>query len=287
MTNREVILKSVRFIEENLKNDISIVDVSKEVCYSLFHFIRLFQSVTGFSPKSYIQQRRLSRIAMELKDTDKKITDLAYDYQFGSPESLTRAFRKQFKINPTELRKGYALTSLPLLGAITPESVYHSEKLRNQSPQLIEQNEKLLVGTSFFLPNNSKLDDLSREWGLFLSEVHTIKDIILPERYYQVQYWSDNSDVNGMYFFTGAEVSRLTDINPLFVVKTIPKGRYLRFIHKGLANKVGYTYKYIYNQFLPGTDYILNKPFNYEFYGEKCLGPYNEDSESEIFIPVG
>jgi AraC family transcriptional regulator len=287
MTNKEVILKSIRFIELNLKNDINVFEVSREVCYSLYHFIRLFQSITGFSPKNYIQQRRLSEAAFELRNTNKKITDIGYDYQFGSPEAFSRAFRKQFKINPTEVRKGFSLTTLPLLKPISSDYIYQSDKLRNEPPELIENTEKLLVGTSFFIHNDNEINDLSKEWGLFMNEVHTIKNVIKPERYYQVQYWSDNQDIDGMYFFTGIEVSKFEDINPLFVLKTIPDGKYLRFIHKGLANKVGYTYKYIYNQFLPNTDYILNKPFNFEYYGEKCLGPYNENSESEIYIPVG
>jgi AraC family transcriptional regulator len=287
MTNKEVILKSIRFIELNLKNDINVFEVSREVCYSLYHFIRLFQSITGFSPKNYIQQRRLSEAAFELRNTNKKITDIGYDYQFGSPEAFSRAFRKQFKINPTEVRKGFSLTTLPLLKPISSDYIYQSDKLRNEPPELIENTEKLLVGTSFFIHNDNEINDLSKEWGLFMNEVHTIKNVIKPERYYQVQYWSENQDIDGMYFFTGIEVSKFEDINPLFVLKTIPDGKYLRFIHKGLANKVGYTYKYIYNQFLPNTDYILNKPFNFEYYGEKCLGPYNENSESEIYIPVG
>lgn len=287
MTNKEVILKSVRFIELNLKNDINVFEVSREVCYSLYHFIRLFQSITGFSPKNYIQQRRLSEAALELKNTNKKITDIAYDYQFGSPESFSRSFRRQFRINPIEIRKGFSLTTLPLLNPITSDYIYQSDKLQNEPPELIESAEKLLVGTSFFVHNDNELNDLSKEWGLFMNEVGTIKNVIKSERYYQVQYWSDNQDLNGMYFFTGIEVSKLEDINPLFVIKTIPAGKYLRFIHRGLANKVGYTYKYIYNQFLPNTDYVLNKPFNFEYYGEKCLGPYNEDSESEIYIPIG
>jgi AraC family transcriptional regulator len=287
MTNKDVILKSTKFIESNLKNDINVFEVSKEVCYSLYHFIRLFQSITGFSPKNYIQQRRLSEAALELKNTNKKITDIAYDYQFGSPESFSRAFRKQFNINPTEVRKGFSLSTLPLLNPITSDYIYQSDKLRNEPPELIENTEKLLVGTSFFVHNNNEINDLSKEWGLFMNEVDTIKNVIKPERFYQVQYWSDNQDLDGMYFFTGIEVSKLEDINPLFVVKILPAGKYLRFIHKGLANKVGYTYKYIYNQFLPNTDYVLNKPFNFEFYGEKCLGPYNENSESEIYIPIG
>lgn len=287
MTNREVILKSTQFIESNLKNDINVFEVSKEVCYSLYHFIRLFQSITGYSPKNYIQQRRLSEAALELRNTNKKINEIAYDYQFGSPESFSRAFRKQFKINPTEVRKGFSLTTLPLLKAITSEYIYQSDKLRNEPPELMVCKERLLVGTSFFIYNNKEIRDLSREWTLFLNEVHTIKHIVKPEKYYQVQYWSDNQDLDGMYFFTGVEVSKIDDLNPLFVIKTIPAGKYLRFIHKGLANKVGYTYKYIYNQFLPSTDYQLNRPFNFEYYGEKCLGPYNENSESEIYIPIG
>lgn len=286
MKNKEVILKSIQFIESNLKKDISVFEVSREVCYSLYHFIRLFQSITGYSPNSYIQQRRLSEAALELKNSTKKIVDIAYDYQFGSPESFSRAFRKQFNINPSQVRKGYSLTSLPLLNPVTHDYIYQSDKLRNEPPELLECEERLLVGSSFFIPNNTEINDLSREWTMFMNEAHTIHNIIQPERYYQVQYWSDNQDLDGLYFFTGVEVSKLENINPLFVIKTIPKGRYLRFIHKGLASKVGYTYKYIYNQFLPNTNYKLNKPFNFEYYGEKCIGPYNENSESEIFIPV-
>ena len=38
MTNRESILKTIRFIEENLKSDISIMDIAAHGCYSLYHF---------------------------------------------------------------------------------------------------------------------------------------------------------------------------------------------------------------------------------------------------------
>ena len=93
-------------------------------------------------------------------------------------------------------------------------------------------------------------------------------------------------EFGGLYFFIVGEVSDINEIQPQFVIKIIPHSRYLRFIHKGLANKVGYTYKYIYNQFLPETDYKLTKPFNFEFYDKKCLGPYNPGSGSEIYIPI-
>ncbi len=286
MTNREIILKSIQYIEKNLKNDINVMQVSQYMCYSLYHFIRLFQSVTGFSPKSYIQQRRLSDAVNELRDTSKKVSDIAYDYQFGSPESFTRAFKKQFAINPSEIRNGYPISSLFLTSCITDELLDRTKRARQTAPELIELEERTLVGISFFISDDTSVTDLSKEWGRLFREVDSINHKIVPWRFYQLQFWSDKQELGGMYFFAGTEVTKIENLNPLFVVKTIPAGNYLKFIHKGLSNKVGYTYKYIYNQFLPDTSYILNKPFNFEYYGDCYKGACNEDSESEIYIPI-
>ena len=286
MTNKDVILTSIQFIEDNLKTEIDVLKVSREVFYSLYHFMRLFQSITGFSPKNYIQQRRLTEAVIELKNTNKKIVDIAYDFQFGSPESFSRAFKKQFNLSPSAIRTGESLTSMQLVTPITADYIYQSDKVRNMLPEVIELPEKILVGLSFFVNDDTKIDDLSEEWTRLINEVKTIKHKTVPEKYYQVQYWSENQELGGLYFFTGTEVTKIEAINPLFVIKILPKGRCLRFIHKGLSNKVCYTYKYIYNQFLPDTNYRLTKAFNFEYYGSKYKGPYNEKSESEIFIPV-
>ena len=286
MTNKETILKSVQYIEKNLKEEITVLDMADSVYYSLYHFIRLFQSVTGLSPGTYLQQRRLSEALKELKKSDKKIIEIAYDYQFNSHEAFTRAFKKQFGINPKKIRDGFSNSNLPFLNPINADYIYQSEKVRNQPPQVTELSRIILSGISFFLSDDAKITDLSKEWNQFTGEVHSIKNRLQPERFYQVQYWSEKQELGGMYFFIGVEVRDLNEIQPQFVVKIIPPSRYLRFIHKGLANKVGYTYKYIYNQFLPETDYKLSKPFNFEFYGKKCLGPYNPESESEIYIPI-
>lgn len=286
MTNKDVILKAVNFIEDNLKNEMDVFKVSQEVCYSLYHFIRLFQSVTGFSPKNYIQQRRLTECVNELRNSDKKVADIAYDFQFGSPETFSRAFRNQFHINPSEVRNGYSLGSLSLVHRITPEYIYQSDKARLVPPELIELPEKTLVGISFFLADDAEITDLSNEWNRFLNEAPHIKNKTVPECYYQVQFWSETQEIGGLFFFTGTEVTQVENLSPLLVVKIISSGKYLRFIHRGLSNKVGYTYQYIYTQFLPETEYRLTRPFNFEYYGEKYKGAFNDESESEIYIPV-
>lgn len=286
MTNKEVIYKAVRFIEDNLKNEIDVFAVSQEVCYSLYHFIRLFQHITGFSPKSYVQKRRLTEAVNELRNTDKKIADIAYDFQFGSPETFSRAFKKQFNTSPIKVRNEATTKNLPIVFPITYDSIFQPEKIKHNPPEILELSEILLVGTSFFASENSYPKDLSKQWAQFMSEQHIIQEKITPERNYQVQYWSENQELDGLYFFIGTEVDKISQINPFFVVKTIPKGKYLRFIHKGFSNSVEHTYKYIYNQYLPDTEYKLNRPFNFELYGDKFKGAFNEQSESEIYIPI-
>lgn len=286
MNNKDTIIKTIDFIEDNLKAEISILDISREGCYSLYHFIRLFQSIIGIPPGKYLLLRRLTEAALEIQQSNSRISDIAYIYQFNSHENFARSFKKNMGINPNEVRKGFSLASLPLLNRITPDYLYQSEKARNIPPVTIELDERYIAGISFFIRDDVKVNDLSNQWRLFTNESPFIQDKIQPERFYQIQYWSESQDLGGLNFFIGMEVKKIENIAPQFVVKIIPKGKYLRFIHKGLANKVGYTYKYIYNQYLPETSYKLIYPFNFELYGEKCLGPYNEQSESEIYIPI-
>ncbi len=52
----------------------------------------------------YVRKRRLSEAAMELAQTDEKITDIAFKYQFSSEESFSRAFKKLYGASPRDYR---------------------------------------------------------------------------------------------------------------------------------------------------------------------------------------
>jgi len=286
MNNKERILGSIRYIESNLKNDISVPDVAKEACCSLYHFIRLFQNIAGISPKKYLLHRRLTDSISSLQSTDQKIIDVAFDYQFGSHEVYTRSFQKKFTTTPSKVRKGEIIPVQLLTPPITKDYIYQSKKARNQAPKLIELTEKIIVGVSYFIKGDLKDLDLTAQWSTFMKAVPLIKNQADPGHCYQIQYWSDDQLEEGMNFFIGTEVKELKEIDPQFVVKIIPQGSYLKFIHKGLSRNVGFTYRYIYNEYLPETDHKLTLPFNFEYYGEDYLSPEKEESESLLFIPV-
>ncbi len=286
MNNKERILESVRYIESNLTSELSVVDIAKEGCCSLYHFIRLFQNITGISPKKYLLQRRLTASIDQLRNTTEKIVSIAYNYQFGSHEVYTRSFQRQFGVSPSKVRKGAAIAAHLLTLKITEDYIFQSKEARNQPPELIEIEEKKIVGISYFISGDLKDLDLSVQWNTFMKMVPLIHNKTKSKDYYQIQYWSNDQEVEGMHIFIGMEVNDLTSIKPQFVIKIIPSGTYLKFIHKGLSRNVGYTYRYIYNEFLPETDYKLLMPFNFEHYGTAYLSPNKEQSESALFIPI-
>ena len=46
------------------------------------------------------------------------------------------------------------------------------------------------------------------------------------------------------------------------------------------------TYEYIYRSYLPETDFGLPHLYNFEYYPPDYRGPYDEESVSDIYIPV-
>lgn len=285
MNNRELIFKSIERIEEKLRETITIPDIAKHYGFSSYYYSRLFKGITGLSPKNYIQSRKVTESAYDLIKSDKKIVDIAFDYDFGSHEVYIRAFQKVFHISPSEMRKQGCVNSALEMKPLTPEKVKQMMHLTNMAPELVEKNEIKLVGIPFYYHIMLK-NDLSEPWSHLINQLSNIKNVIKPERFYQLQYWFPDQDNESIYFFVGIEVSAYKDIPIQLTAKTIPKHQYLRFYHKGYSNQVGHTYQYIYNSYLPNSPYKLPHLFSFEYYGQEHLGPYNEESISEIYIPV-
>jgi len=286
MKNRDKILKTIIFIESNLKNDITISDIAREGCCSLYHYIRLFKNMTGLSPKKYLLKRRLTESINELRNSDSKVSAIAYDYVFGSHEVYTRSFKKHFGISPSKVSQGEVIAHHLLLHQISKDYIFQSKETRNQPPELVELSEMTLVGSSYFIKGKLEGLDLTAEWNEFMRNVDLIKNKTNPNECYQMQYWSESQGIEGMHFFIGVEVNALKDVPPQFVVKFIPQGHYLKFVHQGLSKNVGFTYRYIYEEFLPDSEYDLTMPFNFELYNQDYVSPKSEASKSYLFIPI-
>lgn len=285
MNNRELILSSIQIIEDNLRSNISVLDISNTLGFSFYYYSRLFKVITGHSPKAYILGRKITESVSALVETDRRIIDIAFEFGFGSPEAYTRAFYKMMNRNPSDVRKEGTIDKQLLLKRITNNKLETFDHAVDKEPEIVSLSEIKLVGIPFFYDLTMK-NDLSDPWSLLTQNIHLIPNIQKPEKYYQLQFWFPNQDNDSIYFYLAVAVDQLEKIPIQLTAKIIPAQTYFKFRHKGLANQVGYTYQYIYEEWLPSTDYKLPGCFNFEYYGDEYLGPYNKNAISEIYIPI-
>jgi len=98
------------YMESHIKGEVSFGAAAAAANCSTFHFLRMFEVVTGMGPAEYLRRRRLSMAALELACAGTgaggpRIIDLAMDYGYDSADAFTRAFKREFGRLPSEARK--------------------------------------------------------------------------------------------------------------------------------------------------------------------------------------
>jgi len=96
--------KAMEYIEEHLAEEIDYSEISKIAYCSEYHFKRMFSFLAGISLSEYIRRRRLTLAALDLKDNDLRIIDVAVKYGYNSADSFSRAFHSLHGILPSEAR---------------------------------------------------------------------------------------------------------------------------------------------------------------------------------------
>jgi len=95
---------ALAYIEEHLMEDIDYSEVSKIAYCSEYHFKRMFSFLSGIGLSEYIRRRRLTLAALDLKNTDLRIIDIAVKYGYDSADSFSRAFHSMHGILPSAAR---------------------------------------------------------------------------------------------------------------------------------------------------------------------------------------
>jgi AraC family transcriptional regulator len=96
----EAVGKMQEYISSHINDPIRLYDLAQAFGFSPWHASRIFKELTGKAPFEYIRAFRLSRAAIKLRDEDVKVIDVAFDFVFDTHEGFTRAFSRQFGINP-------------------------------------------------------------------------------------------------------------------------------------------------------------------------------------------
>jgi transcriptional regulator GlxA family with amidase domain len=76
-------------------------------------FGRVFKDVFGETPHRYLQRRRVERAMTLLRQTNRPVTDIAWDVGFASLGTFSRTFSNVVGRSPSEFRTEHAPVAVP------------------------------------------------------------------------------------------------------------------------------------------------------------------------------
>ncbi len=100
--NREKLDKTIVYIKENFRSDISREGLAESVGLHYDYFGKLFKIYTGMKIGEYINQLRINEAAELLAASDQKVIDIAFNVGYESLSTFYRVFQSIKGESPTE-----------------------------------------------------------------------------------------------------------------------------------------------------------------------------------------
>lgn len=111
ITNNNIIDRFHKILHEYLNSELppkqglpTVQYCADKVCLSPNYFGDLIKRETGRTASEHIQHAVMSKVKEQLTETDKTISEIAYDLGFNYPHHLSRTFKKIEGITPGEFR---------------------------------------------------------------------------------------------------------------------------------------------------------------------------------------
>jgi len=99
-----IIDDAIRFMQDNINNNLTLNDLCDHFHYSPSRFSSLFKQRTGYSPIDYFIQLKMQKASQALDFTDQSIKDIAAEFGFDDPYYFSRRFRKTIGVSPKKYR---------------------------------------------------------------------------------------------------------------------------------------------------------------------------------------
>jgi AraC family transcriptional regulator len=281
----ESLQKAIDFMEDHLLEGISIESIAKQANVSEFHFQRIFSVLTDITVGEYLRRRRLTLAAQELSTGDRRIIDIALKYGYDTPESFSKAFRRQHGITPSQARnykgklKSYNRLSIQV-------SLKGAEPMNYR---IVEKDSFKVVGVKreFSCENGENLAGIPKMWAdvhvdgtndllfqLNNGEIQGVLGVCVDKRdsgYPIMDYWIAADHI-------GDKPEGLLELE-------IPASKWGVFeVHGAMPDAMQNTWKQIISEWFPSSHYEHAGTPDLEVYSSG--NPSSPDYYSEIWIPL-
>ncbi|MBN8578980.1 MAG: helix-turn-helix transcriptional regulator [Cytophagales bacterium] len=96
--------QSKDFMEKCYSEKIELDKIAMAACMSRFHYIRLFQTIYGTTPRQYLKDLRINK-AKELIKNGLSVAQVCYEVGYDSLQTFSSAFKRGTGFSPREYQK--------------------------------------------------------------------------------------------------------------------------------------------------------------------------------------
>ena len=171
----------------------------------------------------------------------------------------------------------------PVMEAI---KFYQPLEVNKMEPKIITKPPFTIVGLRYFGKNeNNEIPELWTQFNQRMEELGGLKNET-GEAAIGLCITPDDEPLEGAFeYVAGLPVTEVEEVPEDFVVRHVPEQTYAVFAHKGDMAGLSKTYEYIYETWLPQSDYELAQKMDFEYYDEDFKN-FAPDSVFYIYIPI-
>lgn len=154
-------------------------------------------------------------------------------------------------------------------------------------PRIQTINEKKLVGKRMTMSYaDYRIGEL---WGSFMPRRKEIKNDLTNDLIslvvYAPNHFIDFKPTNEFERWATVEVENFNKVPDEMETYNLSSGLYAVFNYKGMSSGAAAFFRYIYSEWVPNSNYILDDRAHFEVLGEKYKNN-DPSSEEEIWIPI-
>jgi len=292
----EIIQNSIDYIEENLKEELTVESIAKLTGFSTYHYYRLFNAYVGMPVMQYIRRRRLLYGINELVKHGKRIIDIAMDYGFNTHSGFSKAFLKEYGCSPTQYISNIN-GKIPKKIELKLLKEYNLDTGVIMEPKIITKPSFEVVGYEFktSLESNRNEREIPAFWNRFEVnewESKLYKEVNPPEHGEYAVCFPPNMETGEFKYMLGVRGVNYESNSSEILVEYIPEATYAVFTtpptcfgNNSFVKAIQGAWNYALYEWFPDSGYEIS-PFNpdFEFYDERC---HNDDNAvMEIYIPI-
>ncbi|MCU0486365.1 MAG: GyrI-like domain-containing protein [Anaerolineales bacterium] len=180
----------------------------------------------------------------------------------------------------------YTELQLPVESILERRKKYLSNPNRKEhemEPKFVELPAFTVVGMRYYGRNENQ--EISQMWEVFNQKCCQIQHIHTGSPAYGVCFSVPGAPAGEFEYVASFAVDKVENVPAEMVVREVPAHKYAVFTHVGELDKLGETYRYIYQTWLPQSGYQATGDLDFELYDEDFTG-FAPDSRFYIYVAL-